>query len=340
MREVSVSESSLLFRKTYGCLLGGIIGDAMGAPAEGKTYEEVEAAYGEITDFEGAGTDDTIVKHILCEAILTNEGYVSADEFAAAFARNADKFHYFYTPVQNQFCLVQAGMVLPVYAGMGGQQSSSSAMAIAPLGIINACNPRQAALEAYDVAGLIHGERATACRDAACAVAAAVAEAMRPGATVGAVIEASTAYLHRISSAEMIGCIKSAIELAEREGEYRAFRRAFYETSLRLAAPTVADARETVPGALAIFFLAQGNPRQAIIYGANLGRDADTIAGMTGAIAGAFSGVEALGDDWVSKVAAAVPGQDELAHKLVDVTRRKAARARESLAALDRLQAL
>jgi ADP-ribosylglycohydrolase len=93
-------ENSLLFRKIYGCLLGGIIGDAMGAPAEGKTYQEIEAAYGVITDFEGAGTDDTVIKHILCEAILANDGCVTADEFAAAFARNATKFHYFYTPVR------------------------------------------------------------------------------------------------------------------------------------------------------------------------------------------------------------------------------------------------
>ncbi len=67
-------EDDLLFRKIYGSLLGGLIGDAMGAPAEGKTYEEIARDYGEIQDFEGIGTDDTIIKHILCEAILDNDG--------------------------------------------------------------------------------------------------------------------------------------------------------------------------------------------------------------------------------------------------------------------------
>ncbi|MGZ5432547.1 MAG: ADP-ribosylglycohydrolase family protein, partial [Thermoanaerobaculia bacterium] len=42
------------------------------------------------------------------------------------------------------------------------------------------------------------------------------------------------------------------------------------------------DARETVPVALSLFYLANGDPRQTILYGANFGRDADTIASMAG----------------------------------------------------------
>lgn len=32
---------SRLFDKVLGCLLGGEIGDAMGAPAENKTYQQI-----------------------------------------------------------------------------------------------------------------------------------------------------------------------------------------------------------------------------------------------------------------------------------------------------------
>ncbi len=70
-------------------------------------------------------------------------------------------------------------------------------MSISPMGIINACNPRQAALETFDVAGLIHAGDSTFCRDGACAMAAAVAEAMKPVATVDSILDASTAYLHK-----------------------------------------------------------------------------------------------------------------------------------------------
>lgn len=331
-------KDSLLYKKTYGCLLGGLIGDAMGAPAEGKTYQEIAEKFGEITDFEGAGTDDTIIKHILCEAILNNDGYVTADEFAVAFSNNRDKFRRWYTPVRNQFCLVEAEMVLPVYGGMGSQQSSSSAMAIAPMGLINACRPRQAALETYDVAGLIHGERATACRDGACAIAASVAEAMKRDATVESVLDASTRYLHKTSSQEMIGCITNALELAREQGEYKAFREAFYESSLRLAAPTSSDSRETVPCTLALVYLSGGDVRQGILYAANFGRDADTIACMVGGICGAFQGVDGLGDDWVAKATATVKGQAELASKLAQVAVSKAQAARQAAALLDQLE--
>ena len=39
-----ISNTSLLNDKILGCLLGGVIGDAVGAPAEGKTYKQIEIA--------------------------------------------------------------------------------------------------------------------------------------------------------------------------------------------------------------------------------------------------------------------------------------------------------
>ncbi len=67
---------SLLCDETFACLLGGTIGDAMGAPGEGRTCEEIRAEHGWVTDFSGVGTDDTIITHILCEAIISNDGSV------------------------------------------------------------------------------------------------------------------------------------------------------------------------------------------------------------------------------------------------------------------------
>ena len=63
-------------------------------------------------------------------------------------------------------------------------------MCISPVGIINAGNPRQAALETYELAGLVHHNFA---RDGACSMAAAVAEAFRPQASVESVLQAAVA---------------------------------------------------------------------------------------------------------------------------------------------------
>lgn len=342
----------LLFDKVYGCLVGGLIGDAMGAPAEGKHYEEIAKTFGEITDFEGAGTDDSAIKLILIEAILESGGYVTADEFAASFLRNKQKYYkLFYVPVRNMFHKIESRLSLPVYAGLGNMHSSSSAMSISPMGLINACNPRQAALETFDVAGLIHAGDSTFCRDGACAIAAATAEAMSPDATVDSVLNASTAYLHKTSSTVMLGWIERTLEMARDAGDYRKFRERFYETNL---GDIVSDSRETVPCVLSLFALGQGDPARCIVYGANFGRDADTIGTMVGALSGAFKGIGAIKPEWVAKIeasygrkqsvskdygvpAAKAPDQRELARSIIAVIEKRVAAQKGCIGAFERL---
>jgi len=317
-----MSNENLLYGKVYGCLIGGLIGDAMGAPVEGWDYTKIIEIHGEVNDFSGDGTDDSAIKMILCGAILKNGGYVTADEFAESFLSEHNRKYYnlFYTPVRNMFHKIEDKLELPVYAGMGNQQSSSSAMAISPMGIINACNPRQAALETYDVAGLIHAGPTTFCRDGACAIAAAVAEAMNPDPTVESVLDASTAYLHKTSSRIMIEYIDKIVNLAKSLNDYEKFRSEFYANHLQ---SLICDSRETVPCVLALFYLAGGNPEKAIIYGANFGRDADTIATMAGALSGAFAGTGGLKSEWIEKIKKNAPNQEKLANDLIGVIRKR-----------------
>ena len=346
------SGDGLLFNKVYGCLLGGIIGDAMGAPAEGMTYDAVKKKFGWIDGFEGAGTDDSAIKLILCEAIIKSGGHVTADEWADAFLANKKKYYgYFYIPVRNMFHKIESKLCLPVYAGLGNMHSSSSAMSISPLGIINACNPRQAAMETYDAAGLIHAGPSTFCRDGACAIAAAVAEAMSPKATVNSILEAAVKYLHKDSSKELLDRVAFTMDMVKRTGDYEAFRKEYYKKCL---GDIVSDSRETVPCVLALFKLANGNPVKAVEYGANFGRDADTIGTMLGALSGAFKGVDAFKPEWIAKIEVsygkkqkpskaylveetAAPDQRKLAAQLIKVMQSK---AKESKQALDDFSAL
>ena len=290
--------------RIYGCLLGGLIGDAMGAPVEGKSYKEIQSVYGldGVTDFEGDGTDDTAIREQLVHAIFAGDGYVTCDEFAASFLLYwKQNYGKWWTPVRNMAHKIQSRVALPVDAGYGNAPSSSSAMAISPMGILNAMNPRQAALETFDVAGLIHSGPSGFCRDAACAMAAAVAEAFRPGTTVEVIQDAAVRYLHPASGREMIGCIDRVREMARIYPDYPEFRDACYAGILR---EEQCDSRETVPVALALFGMAGEDPARAIRYAVNFGRDADTIGTMVGGLCGAFCGVEALPPDWVQRVEA------------------------------------
>lgn len=291
-----------LEKKIYGSLLGGMIGDAMGAPCEDLTYEEIEKKFGWVSDFDGAGTDDSAIKQILCNAIVRHEGDVTADEWAEAFLEAREYYNLFFIPVKNMFHKLDSQLELPVYCGMGNMQSSSSAMSIAPIGLINPCNPYVASYQAYDAAGLIHAGATTFCRDGATVIAAAVAEAMRPGISPKEAVKVAVSTLHPKSSWVLLEKIEAALQcLEETGGDYRKFREKYYKDFLQ---DIVSDSRETVPCVLALFILSEGVPQTAIEYAANFGRDADTIGAMVGSIAGAYSGVDGFPKEWVRKVEA------------------------------------
>ncbi|HZO31520.1 MAG TPA: ADP-ribosylglycohydrolase family protein, partial [Chloroflexota bacterium] len=194
--------------------------------------------------------------------------------------------------------------------------------AIAPVGIVNAGNPRAASAQAQELGSLIHTGAVGFCQDGAAAVAAAVAEAMRQGSTLANVLDAGTAYLKPTSGALMRGLILDALSLARESGEYTAFRAAYHAQFRQTIA---CDSRETIPATFAICLLAGGDPVQAVEMSANFGRDSDTIATMAGAICGALHGDRNLPSSWV--VTIGIHTDDSvgaMAGALIDVARRKA----------------
>ncbi len=290
--------------KIYGCLLAGLIGDAMGAATELIHYDEIIEKFGPegVTDFEGVGTDDTAIREQLIDAVFQSDGHPTVDHFSQSFVDFKDQNrHLWFIPVRNAVGKVEQGLSLPAYAGWGNMQSSSAAMSISPIGIINACDPRQAALETMDVASLIHNGPTGYCRDAACAIAAAVASAFEADATVDTVIDAATRYLLPVSAAELRQTIAAALKLAAGADSYERFREEF---NAKFQRTTMSDSMETIPAVLALIKLAEGDPRNSIVWSANFGRDTDTIATMVGGIVGALHGASGLPPAWVAKVEA------------------------------------
>ena len=69
---------SQLLDKIRGTLLGGLCGDEIGRPAECLDYQTIAARFGWIDGPEQrpgkpAGTDDSALKHMLCEAIMRKD---------------------------------------------------------------------------------------------------------------------------------------------------------------------------------------------------------------------------------------------------------------------------
>ena len=323
-----INRNSVLFTKTLGCLMGGLIGDAIGTPSEGKDYEIIERDFGWIDDFSTDGTDDTIMKNLLCEALIKSDGYATYDDWADTWLANWSsifgvKVGKFFQSVLHTAVKLHRHSI-PRMAPLGNMPSSSTAMCISPIGIVNACNPRQAAFQAYNVASLIHVHDVGFCQDGAVAIATAVAEAFKPAATVLSVIDASTDFIVKTSGKEMLDLIDLFVGLAKKHPQFKDFRRVVYEKRDVLFRRLACDSRETVPLALALFYLAEGEYEKTVTFAANFGRDADTIATMSGAIAGAYRGIDGIRKDWVEKARRfTTVDQDDLALKLALVTMKK-----------------
>ena len=202
-------------------------------------------------------------------------------------------------------------------------------MAIAPVGIVNAGNPRAAATQAMEIASLIHVTNLAFCQDGAAAIAAAIAEALVAGSTVEAVLKASTGYIKPWSGREMLSLISAAQDLARATDDYKTFRERYHQNFRQ---PIACDSRETVPAALALVWLAKGDPAQAAIFGANFGRDADTIGCMAAAICGALNGVSPSNASLVEKLSEdCQKAQANLASRLAAVARMKVESEMEAL---------
>jgi ADP-ribosylglycohydrolase len=141
------------------------------------------------------------------------------------------------------------------------------------------------------------------------------------GSTVDAVLMAATRYIKPWSGGEMLSLIGGAQDLARAAAGYKTFRERYHQKFRQAIA---CDSRETVPAALAIVWLAKGDPGQAAVFGANFGRDADTIACMAAGICGALNGVSPSDAALVKQLPEDCrKAQADLASLLAAVTRTK-----------------
>ena len=319
-----------LLRRARGALLGVAIGDAMGAPVEGRSAAEIRAQYGRITGFlsdAAVGTDDT--DFTLFNALLLAE-YGPAITIAQVEAEWRDKLlgpGRAYRPggfsdvVSTRNLL--AGLHAPQSGAWGHQMwSDGVAMAISGAGIVAAGDPELAGRLAVTLGSVSNG------RDgifAAQAIAAAIAVAMT-GATPTTMFEAAVAAAPADSWTGR--SLRRAAAIVERLSDD--LDTALAQLSDELVVPwwPWADlVTEAVPLALGAFLAAKGDVRAAVPAGVSLGRDADTIGAIVGSLAGAYGGVDQIPPEWLGraemapgKCIGAVAGTDitALAERLVD----------------------
>lgn len=359
----SIQETSL-FKKVYGCMIGGAIGDALGGPVEGRewTPESIRDSYGEIDwlmPYErpvgyhahfhkgaGAYTDDTRMKHLLCEAIVDAGGMPRAGELGHVLARA-----YHHAPDELHEGLIEEYYLKAIWGRdkviYSGEPTNGAIMSNSPIGLIAACRPHEAYQAGFDLAFLTDGYAKTA----SAMMVAAIAEAMNPAATIDSIIDAARES-HLAFAARREGprwgdlewkydpnldFLNQSIEIAKSAENYIEVQKRLYET-LEWG-HLFSEATHTLVVPLAMFVNCAADFKRSVIACVMYARDNDSYASVVGALAGAYHGVDAIPTDWIKTVVDANPETDmlDLSIKLTQIiidNHRQNVRSAEALASL------
>jgi ADP-ribosylglycohydrolase len=327
-----------LFDKIYGCIAASNIGSAMGAPVEGWSTQSIREQYGVLKELlpyahyepneRGGGrlrpagtTEDGIERQrLMCTAIIEKRDRITPEDLAKVIVRdvNPDIFGVQMEPSDEMtYRVLKAGIPYEVSgypsisigypcfipaADAGRYTASFGTVGFArschPIGIINAANPEQAFLDAIEIGKLYMPSHDVALFWAG-AVAAAIAEALKPQATVGSVVETVQEYVpHQVWDEMQKGL--AVAERCENVLEMPEIFNPFYCNISGFHA--MCKAHEVVTKGFAIFQKANGKPKESIIGAVNFGRDTDCLAAVAGGIAGALTGASAIPDEWIQCV--------------------------------------
>ena len=332
-------EATRLYDKVLGCLYGGAVGDAMGAPAEGRMPDEIVARYGAITDFvenwdgpsdigkgDGRYTDDTHMVQLLARCYIEADDHLDAYDFArrivpliadediwvAERGRKMKLVDRLFYPEKWLLMRLRLANAEPRQGGIGNMVNCGAAMYAAPVGIINAGDPHNAYREAVDI---FSAHQQSFGLEAAAVMAAAVAEAFAPEASVDSIVHTCLSLAKEGTRDAIQAVVEAARQIDDWRSAIEPLRAAMrpYDTAAESKQdrgkpgtnynlPSRKHSIEEVPLALGFLVVTGGDYAGSIVGGTNYGRDNDSIAGMAGAIAGALHGAAAIRPDWISRI--------------------------------------
>ncbi|MFE9890000.1 ADP-ribosylglycohydrolase family protein [Streptomyces scopuliridis] len=275
---------------------------------------------------DGHITDDTLMTHALIrvyEKVRDHlDAYAVADHLVPDLITNPrwiPELEAEALPLQRIFLAekwlvtrLHYGHVDPREAGVGNIVNCGAAMYMAPIGLVNAAHPAAAYAEAIEVAG---AHQSSYGREAAGVFAAAVAAACLPGATPASVVAACLGLAKDGTRAAIEAVCAVAARHRDTESALRGLREAvapfdtvgphYRAPSLGARRPSRLHSIEELPIALGMLLIGAGDYRRTVLGSVNYGRDCDSIATMSGALAGALGGEAAVPAEWARDVAEA-----------------------------------
>jgi ADP-ribosylglycohydrolase len=329
--------------RVRGMLYGQAFGDALGAPVEKLTAAEIARRFGRVASLDipwhkandpvparlgrvrghGIFTDDTLMMLCLMALYRETARHLDAWDMAGGMVRQIAWTPRWIPEMQRETMLLerlfypekwifmrhQLASCEPREGGIGNMVNCGAAMYIAPVGVVNAADPRAAYDEAVTFAS---GHQASYGLEAAGVMAACVAAALAPAAHIEGVVEAALA-LAKDGTRMAIADIATAAR-ALRGHPHDAVTAEFHRVIARYSSmgddidrraekagrptedyrPSRLRSIEELPLALGYALLHGGDFRPTVEDGVNSGRDTDSIGCMSGAILGALHGTAVL----------------------------------------------
>ena len=332
-----------MLTRARGALYGLAIGDALGMPTQMLSRAEIVRRWGPLLPgFEpappghpiaggmpaGAVTDDTEQAVLLARLLVKGRGTIDPHELAAALTEweramaERGSLDLLGPSTKRAVAAILAG-VPPEEAGATGT-TNGAAMRIAPVGIavpvaLHDSIPNLRLSTLVDRA--VMASCVTHNTGVALAGAAAVAAAVSAGVSGATIAEATALGIqaassaarrgHWVAGADVAARIEWATSLVASHAQAEAAELIYTLVGTSLAT------QESVPAAFAVLAAVPADPWRACRMAASLGGDSDTIAAMTGAIAGACHGARSFPPEAIAAIDAQGLGLAALAGDLL-----------------------
>jgi poly(ADP-ribose) glycohydrolase ARH3 len=282
--------------KFLGSLVGTAVGDGLGASLEGRR----NIAPGEIQALaEGREaviyTDDTHMMIGVAESLIETRGF-DGEHMARTFIQNHQREPWRgYGPGPPRvFRLIKGGEAWDKAAEKlypGGSFGNGSAMRIAPIGLLYHNAPARIKEVAHISSQITHVHPWAKEGAALQAYAVALAAGLDPASAFdrhGFLDELQRFVEHEVYK-QKLEKIADLWDEADRD-------------KVALVLGSGIEALDSVPTAICSFLSHPGSFEEAVLYAIGLGGDTDTIGAMTGAISGAYLGIQSIPERWKDKL--------------------------------------
>jgi ADP-ribosyl-[dinitrogen reductase] hydrolase len=327
--QADLARRDTLHQAFAGCLLGTAIGDALGLASEGLSPQRQARMFPRTERYHllpfgrGMCSDDTEHTVMVAQSLVETAGFARALGDALVFRANlAWRLRWWLLGLPAGIGLATLRGILKLWLFLPPRwqgafsAGNGPAMRSALIGVFWAGEPELMRWHVEASTRLTHSDpKAT---QAALAVAVAAARSSQAGGRVDA--GAFAQEMRELLGADgtelsaLIGKVAQSVDAGQSTRDFA--------TALGLQRGVTGYAFHTVPVALHAWLAHPADYREAVLAVIRCGGDTDTVAAITGAIAGAGCGLDGLPQEWLGRLVEwprTVAWMDRLARQLADV---------------------